>query len=258
MKYLSLKYFNPINYIKKSKEIYSQIRVNYFGYVNQRKDSLDYNKYWDLRPVNNNKLELNSFRLFRSNYVVNNLEDSSSVLDLGSGDGLSVNYQQKRRPDLKFTLSDFTNEICESLVFKGNIVIKIDLRSVESLTNLPTFDYITAFEVFEHLAEPENILIKLLEISKFGLIFSVPNTGYFAYRIRFLFGKFPVQWRHHPGEHLRYWTLTDMHWWLNGYLEIPRCNYEVIPYNAPFKILNKIYPGLMSKGLLIHLRKVNK
>jgi len=87
------------------------------------------------------------------------------------------------------------------------------------------------------------------------LIFSVPNTGHYSHRIRLLLGKFPMQWRHHPGEHLRFWCFSDMRWWLMSCLKFKEEKFNIIPYNAPISLLNKIFPSIFSRGILVYVSK---
>ena len=79
----------------------------------------------------------------------------------------------------------------------------------ENVNKLGTFDYVTAFEVLEHVPLPEGMLAAVRSVGNQVLV-SIPSTGYYAQRLRLQFGRFPRQWIHHPGEHLRFWTLQDL------------------------------------------------
>ena len=92
----------------------------------------------------------------------------------------------------------------------------------------------------------------ILKKAKKGVFFSVPNSGYISYRLRLLFGSFPVQWKIHPGEHLRFWTYKDIKWWLkqlNLYHKSEIYVYEGIPF------LNKIWKNLFGAGILVYIKK---
>ena len=39
------------------------------------------------------------------------------------------------------------------------------------------------------------------------------------HRLRYMLGRFPLQWIVNPNEHIRFWTLKDLIWWLD-YLNI--------------------------------------
>ena len=113
-------------------------------------------------------------------------------------------------------------------------------------------NYISLFEVLEHMKNPEDFLLKLLNHKNIKVFISLPNTGFFTHRIRLLFGRFPLQWIAHPSEHLRFWTITDLKWWL-GFLNIYNQS-KIIPYKGvPF--LNKIWPNLFAEGSFVIVNK---
>jgi len=97
----------------------------------------------------------------------------------------------------------------------------------------------------------EKILEYIYRKAKIGVFFSIPNSGYFIYRLRLLFGKFPKQWSVFPNEHLRFWTLGDLKWWLCalGYKKYKIFCYKGIP------ILNILLPSLFAAGLVVYIEK---
>lgn len=107
-------------------------------------------------------------------------------------------------------------------------------------------------ELLEHLPNSEEVLLALLKTTNKKLIFSIPNTGFIGHRLRLLFGSFPLQWRTHPGEHLRFWTYNDIRFWLKE-LELSKNSkiyfYEGIP------LLNRILPSLFAMGILVVIEK---
>ena len=63
---------------------------------------------------------------------------------------------------------------------------------------------------------PEEFLLELLENKSIEKVFfSIPNSGFFMHRIRYMLGRFPLQWIVNPNEHIRFWTLKDLIWWLD-------------------------------------------
>ena len=106
-------------------------------------------------------------------------------------------------------------------------------------------------EVLEHLPNPEQLLKQIRKKGRKSIFFSFPNTGYFSYRLRLLFGSFPIQWRVHPGEHLRFWTYRDLKWWLNemGF----HGKYEITIYEG-IPLLNKIMGSLFGMGFIIEIK----
>lgn len=178
--------------------------------------------------------------------IVSFLEPGETVLDLGCGDGNMLQYL-KEKAGIKPIGVDISEEAKNSLVSKGIDMIKLDLNNSDRLDTIPEVDYITGFELIEHLPQPEQLVYKLSDKTKNGFIFSFPNTGYYAHRLRLLFGKFPLQWRTHPGEHLRFWTLSDTKCWVND------LGFEMkalLPYEG-ISILNKVLPGLFARGIVI-------
>jgi hypothetical protein len=104
-------------------------------------------------------------------------------------------------------------------------------------------------EVLEHMQNPEAFLENVKLICRKNIL-SIPNTGFLLWRLRLLFGRFPIQWKVHPGEHLRYWTYRDLVWWLNELGYSGRCNihgYEGMP------LLNKFWPSLFAQGPVVQI-----
>jgi 2-polyprenyl-3-methyl-5-hydroxy-6-metoxy-1,4-benzoquinol methylase len=107
-------------------------------------------------------------------------------------------------------------------------------------------------EVLEHIPNPEKFIKTISKKAKKGVFFSVPNTGYISYRLRLLFGAFPMQWNIHPGEHLRFWTYRDLKWWLN---ELDLADRSEIYVYQGIPLLNKIYKGLFGAGFVVKIFK---
>ena len=76
------------------------------------------------------------------------------------------------------------------------------------------------------------------------------------HRLRLMLGKFPLQWRTSPGEHVRFWTTSDMHWWLKNVIGLKKEDYKLYHY-AGFPILEKIplLQPILCKGLLVCIYK---
>jgi 2-polyprenyl-3-methyl-5-hydroxy-6-metoxy-1,4-benzoquinol methylase len=108
------------------------------------------------------------------------------------------------------------------------------------------FDYIIMSEIIEHLPDPEMLLNALRSHVRKGLIVSIPNTGYHQHRLRLLMGRFPLQWVVTPGEHLRYWTRIDFHWWARqlGFRVAREFPYEGTPG------LKEAWPNLFAAALV--------
>jgi 2-polyprenyl-3-methyl-5-hydroxy-6-metoxy-1,4-benzoquinol methylase len=214
----------------------------------------DYDQYWqDKRSVDQ---YLSAFQLSRAECILPYLGSKSVVLDVGSGDGSVAKYISESS-GCKIYCSDFSRKALDLLSDKGLPTISLDADSdYINVVKSNNIDTITYLEVLEHMPEPERVVLKALK-SVDKVIFSIPNSGFISHRLRLMFGKFPMQWRLHPGEHLRFWTLSDLQWWCN---QLGFRDFKIIPYEG-FPILNTILPGLFSRGLVVIVKghsKMNK
>jgi 2-polyprenyl-3-methyl-5-hydroxy-6-metoxy-1,4-benzoquinol methylase len=129
----------------------------------------------------------------------------------------------------------------------------MDISKLYNLSSLPEVDYILGLEIIEHMPNTEEFIFKIQNKSKKGLIFSFPNTGYYSHRLRLLFGRFPLQWIVRPGEHLRFWTVKDVKWWVKNL----GFNLEKLIFYEGVPILNKVFPNLFSQGIIIKISSKN-
>lgn len=207
-------------------------------------------KYWDKRRRNYTYF-LNDYQKFRVSFIQDRIDTDKRILDLGTGTGDQVIHLCAKGYNI--TCSDFSEE-SKHLIKENNLkFIKCDLSCDKDLELFSNYDVLLACEVLEHTQNPEKILNYFLQSSSTQLIFSVPNTGYFIYRLRLMFGSFPVQWRVHPGEHVRYWSLRDMQWWLSQ-LKIPDKMIELECYEG-WPVINKLLPSIFSKGMIVSIKK---
>jgi methionine biosynthesis protein MetW len=223
--------------------------LSIYSYPNEIMLRTQYDKYWESKR-GNNMSNMNSFQKYRSQILISKLENNSTLLDFGSGDG-NILKQVAKNKKIKITASDFSIKSISHLSDEKFEVIELDISNNNGLKELKNFDYISALEVLEHIQNPEDLLIEMIKKSKKGVFVSFPNTGYIFYRLRFLFGRFPVQWRLHPGEHLRFWTFKDLKWWLK---KLGIENHQIISYEGiPF--LNKIIPSLFGEAFIVWIKK---
>lgn len=222
-----------------------------FVYPKLEVHDVSYNTYWHSRGLDS-KIKLNSFQKKRAGLTIGYLEENSVILDVGCGNGSLLNYINSIKPMEKLIGIDISEK---ALAFaeENNIEIVLgDISRIETLEGLPPADYILMFEVIEHFPNSEDLIKWAVQHAKKGVFFSVPNTGFFAHRFRLFFGRFPLQWRVNPSEHLRFWTVKDMKWWLGelGYKFFKLRIYEGIP------LLNKLWPSLFGQGLFIYIPKI--
>ena len=142
-----------------------------------------------------------------------------TVLDVACGDGLMLDYLRKRLgADWTFVAGDISEPALHAARDLGFPTIKIDLAQAGIVEykngNNGVVDWIVATEVLEHLPNAEEVILRWHQVAREGVILSVPNTGYYPFRIQLLLGRMPIQWNRWPGEHLRFWTYRDFSWWL--------------------------------------------
>ena len=233
-----------MSFLNKTKHHFRDI----FRYPKMQKSDEDYDAYWRSRDI---KSGLNSFQKKRAELLRREIDKNDSVLDIGCGDGRILAYLKEKSHQGEMLGVDFSDYVLEKAKSRGVAAVKKDIRDIKQFSDIGVYDVVILFEVLEHMANVEELLAWAYSRSRKAVIFSVPNTGFIIHRLRLLFGRFPLQWRVHPSEHLRFWTLLDMNWWLKkqDYKNFKIRLYEGVP------VLNRIWPSLFGQGLFVKLRK---
>lgn len=184
----------------------------------------------------------------RADRTLRIIEPGATILDIGCGNGAMLQYLHERSgiTGLGVDIDPAILKIAQGL---GIETVCVDITNIEYLNSLPSVDYVTAFEVLEHMPVPEMFVSAVLKKAKKGLIFSVSNTGYYAHRLRLLLGRFPLQWVAHPGEHIRFWTVADLEFWVNSL----GCKIDKMVLYEGLPGLNKLFPALFSQGIIVHV-----
>lgn len=190
---------------------YRELRRLFIYPATARVGVVDYDAYWENKAPGQLG-ELSLWRQRRAQVFTDLVADGDRVLDLGVGDGALLRYmlQRKRIQAFGLDVSPRAVEFCRG---QGLEVELADLNQPISAYLRQPYDYIICSEIIEHLPDPESLLNNLRPFARKAIIISIPNTGYYLHRLRLLFGRFPLQWVVTPGEHLRYWTRADFHWW---------------------------------------------
>lgn len=217
-----------------------------------QKVDTDYNAYWrDKRGENIGKIS--RWQRQRAEIVLEYIKkrESISIIDIGCGDGVVLKYIKERVSVSGAIGVDVSNFALDRAKDFGIETILADMQDLHSVPDLPKTDYVLMFEILEHVHDSESFLTYLLGKAEKGVFFSFPNTGFLIHRLRLLFGKFPLQWRLHPREHVRFWTHADLKWWLKalGYKDYKIHTYEGVP------IFNKIWPSLFAAAFVVYLEK---
>jgi len=209
----------------------------------------DYDAYW--RQKRGTEPALSLWQRERADMVVEFLkgrnESSFTIADIGCGDGVLLGHILKSFPNARAVGYD-SSSVAHELARKAGIheTKFLDLRSDVDLIAVEPADYILLLETLEHIPEADKVLTAAVGKAKKGVFISFPNSGFFTYRLRLMFGKFPAQWIRMPNEHIRFWTLGDLKWWLNalGFKGISIRTYQGMPF------LKHIFPGLFAAGLM--------
>lgn len=201
---------------------------------------LDYDQYWRARGMHH--------VMDRFPIIARHLSSSESLLDVGCGEGAGLEYLQ-RASGVKGRGIDISPVAIEMARARGLDVAIADITKPGFAID-GVYDTVLISEVLEHLPEPERVIRLVSAHVTKRLILTFPNIGYLPHRLRLLFGRFPVQWGWHPGEHLRFWTLSDYFWWLE------QLGYEIDAVQASngVKGLARIWPSVFGNQIVVVAR----
>lgn len=211
-----------------------------------------YDKYWEERRPGN-KASLSDWQKDRASIILNVIKDYKKITlgDIGCGDGMVLKYLSDKA-DVSLAIGyDSSEPILDRAKPLGIQTAKLDINNEKDLSTIKKSDFNLLMEVLEHAASAEKVLKTVYEKSQKGVFFSFPNSGYFTYRLRLLFGKFPSQWVVSPGEHLRFWTAADLKWWLNAQ---DYKNFKIFYYRG-VPVMNKLWSSMFAAGFLVYLSK---
>lgn len=210
--------------------------------------SADYDAYWKQKAAAGMG-KLSSWRRARAATFAQVIEPGAVVLDLACGDGAILKYVTEVR-DVEAYGIDLSSKAVDFARGQGLTVMQGDVSGPLPDGLDREYDYIILSEIIEHLPDPEALLLRLGKRTRRALIVSIPNTGWWQHRLRLALGRFPLQWVVFPGEHLRFWTLTDFRWWAGALgLELV----EIHPYRG-VPGLRKVWPGLFAQGIVYVLK----
>jgi methionine biosynthesis protein MetW len=139
------------------------------------------------------------------------IKPSASVLDLGCGEGLLLQYLKTSRNVRGYgiEISDANVLAC---VKNGVSVIQSDLDAGLAGFDAGSFDYVILSQTLQAMRHTEEIILEMLRVGRQGIV-SFPNFGYWGGRLQVARGRMPVsetlpyQWYDTPNLHLC--TLAD-------------------------------------------------
>ena len=172
----------------------------------------DYNYYWS--QVMKKGLGGGSYPII-IDILESRINNDAKLLDIGCGNGELIRSLSNRL-NIECLGIDISEKAIQIAMNKGINTRIFDIFT-DDFKKLGAFNYITMFEVLEHIPNAEQAIINIRDNFKSEIaFFSIPNSGSLYERMRLLRGRFPKQWVVHPGEHVRFWTLHDFKFMLRG------------------------------------------
>ncbi|OGO54089.1 MAG: hypothetical protein A2Z32_13145 [Chloroflexi bacterium RBG_16_69_14] len=201
---------------------------------------LDYDDYWRARGDHQ--------VVARFPIIAKHLNRGETLLDIGCGEGTGIAYLMERTGVVGVGL-DISSVAVEMARSKGVDARVADIMAPDFAPDR-TYDTVLISEVLEHIAEPERVVTGVRDHVGQRIILTFPNIAFLPHRLRLLFGSFPVQWGWHPGEHLRFWSLSDFAWWLD------QLGYDVVSVQASNGIrgLAAVRPSLFGNQIVVVAR----
>lgn len=240
--------------IKKIRDVAYSIKQEVrqiFVYPRLTLGKIDYDAYWNDKRGENMGV-ISDWQQIRADFVVKIMNGKRGFfLDIGCGDGSVLNYLKDKGVLSEAIGVDISKFALEHVKKLGFDVIEADIANKSFIDSIPDAEYAILFEILEHIPHSETMLQEVYKRMRKGVFFSFPNTGFFVHRFRLLFGKFPLQWRLFPGEHLRFWTKKDLIWWLRslGYRDFKVNYYKGVP------AFNEIWPSFFAAGFIVFIKR---
>lgn len=166
-------------------------------------ETTNYNKHINSNPIQ--KKLINNF--YNEVYSLLFPLKVKSILDVGCGEGITLDNFRKKKIGEKLYGIDYSDEALKigRKIYPYLNLKKGDIYDIKEKNN--SFDLVMATEVLEHLDNPQKALKELIRVSKKYVLLSVPNEPFFI-GANFLRGKYLKSFGNHP-EHINHWTFIS-------------------------------------------------
>jgi SAM-dependent methyltransferase len=172
----------------------------------------------------------------RADYVNNTFLEKplSFIGDIGAGFGIFLEELRKIRQKARLIAIEPSlkqAEICRS---KGLEICNCTLEEIEGFDE--KFDLLTAFELFEHLFDPENFLRQVRRLLNPKAYFLFTTLNIYGFDIQLLWERSKSM---QPPHHLNFFNPTSIS------LLLERCGFEVIEISTPGRLDWDIVEGMI-------------
>jgi methionine biosynthesis protein MetW len=140
------------------------------------------------------------------------IEEGSSVLDLGCGDGELLEHLIVEK-SARATGVDIDLENIVACVGKRIPVVQKDLNGPLTCFQTGSYDYVIVSQTIHQLRAPDRLMMEILRIGRRAIV-SFPNFGHYSLRLQLLYrgrmpksGALPFEWYRTPNIHLM--TIAD-------------------------------------------------
>jgi methionine biosynthesis protein MetW len=212
----------------------------------------------DVKQFENNRWQREDQAIqFRHKATLEMVEKDSTVLDLGSGDGLLLSLLKEK------SITGKGLDLSEEGVAKANAK-GLDTKVFDFGNRLPfpdnSFDTVIALDVLEHLYDPESLLKEAKRVSKRNVIIGVPNFSSLPARIQVILGRVPENNQPKKGHvfWFNYNVLKTM--FARNSLTISKIKsntvYESVPVvSLILKSASRLLPNLFSLSFVVKVSK---
>lgn len=222
------------------KALFGPMPLNNFG---------NYDDYWEKRG--------GLHRFHRYEVVANRIEDGTSVVDIGCGEGAFLECLleiRKRCRVFGFDVSSVAIRKLHERGIDGAVIGEMPIS--EALGG--ACDHVVMMEVLEHVHDAEGLFAEAARLNPTSMFITIPNAGYLIHRLRLLFGRFPITAViFHVKEHIRFWTVRDFNEWvLHMGWRVYSCTGQEWSPGRIQRALIRICPSLFAGQVIYEVRRI--